>query len=128
MFVGFLSTLSCESSVLILSLVTWDRFISVTQPLARKQPSKKTASLTLLLLWIIASLVAAIPTLDFTRGYFKDFYNNNGVCLALHIHDPFQEVSFITYKLIRLELHTLIFLFFLSNEHQTKINAHITIQ
>ncbi|XP_074041551.1 leucine-rich repeat-containing G protein-coupled receptor 4 isoform X2 [Leptinotarsa decemlineata] len=87
---GFLSTLSCESSVLILSLVTWDRFISVTQPLARKQPSRKTAAITLILLWCFATLVALIPLSNLTRDYFGDeFYGNNGVCLSLHIHEPF---------------------------------------
>ncbi|VEN63133.1 unnamed protein product [Callosobruchus maculatus] len=87
---GFLSTLSCESSVLILSLVTWDRFVSVTQPLARKQPSPKTAAATLLLLWCIATLVAFAPITPLGSDYFGDeFYGNNGVCLSLHIHEPY---------------------------------------
>ncbi|KAI4464560.1 glycoprotein hormone receptor [Holotrichia oblita] len=89
---GFLSTLSYQSSVLIISLVTWERFISVTQPLARKQPSKKTASITLICLWIITTIVAAVPLLDLGNEYFKDFYNGNGVCLALLIQDPFHEI------------------------------------
>nr|CAH7712264.1 unnamed protein product [Callosobruchus chinensis] len=87
---GFLSTLSCESSVLILSLVTWDRFVSVTQPLARKQPSPKTAAATLLLLWCLATLVAFAPITPLGSDYFGDeFYGNNGVCLSLHIHEPY---------------------------------------
>ncbi|XP_044260408.1 relaxin receptor 2 [Tribolium madens] len=86
-FCGFLSTLSCESSVLILTLVTWDRFVSVTQPLARKQPSPKTAAFTLIVLWSIAAAVALAPL---SEGYFGDeFYGNNGVCLPLHIHEPY---------------------------------------
>ncbi|KAJ8926276.1 hypothetical protein NQ314_021368 [Rhamnusium bicolor] len=80
---SFLSTLSCESSVLILSLVTWDRFISVTQPLARKQPSPKTAALTLLVLWCIAAIVSLAPLSHITKDYFGDeFYGSNGVCLS----------------------------------------------
>ncbi|XP_060534000.1 relaxin receptor 2 isoform X2 [Cylas formicarius] len=87
---GFLSTLSCESSVLILALVTWDRFISVTQPLARKQPSPRAAALTLLALWSVAVLIAIFPIGGFARAYFGDeFYGNNGVCLSLHIHEPY---------------------------------------
>ncbi|KAJ8982600.1 hypothetical protein NQ317_005072 [Molorchus minor] len=87
---GFLSTLSCESSVLILALVTWDRFISVTQPLARKQPSPKTAVLALVVLWSVAALVSLAPLSYFTRAYFgDDFYGSNGVCLSLHIHEPY---------------------------------------
>ncbi|KAF2879524.1 hypothetical protein ILUMI_26646, partial [Ignelater luminosus] len=89
---GFLSTLSCESSVLILSLVTWDRFISVTQPLARKQPSAKAAFLTLVILWLIAITVALAPLSSAAEPYFGDeFYGSNGVCLSLHIHDPYDK-------------------------------------
>uniref|UniRef100_A0A6P7GA42 Relaxin receptor 2-like n=1 Tax=Diabrotica virgifera virgifera TaxID=50390 RepID=A0A6P7GA42_DIAVI len=90
---GFLSTLSCESSVLILTLVTWDRFVSVTQPLLRKQPSKKIAAITLITLWSFATIVSLIPLSDFTSSYFGDeFYGNNGVCLSLHIHEPYSMV------------------------------------
>lgn len=94
---GFISTLSCESSVLILSLVTWDRFVSVTQPLARKQLSKKTATATLLSLWFAATLVALLPITHFASDYFGDeFYGNNGVCLSLHIHEPYAKVCLLT--------------------------------
>lgn len=79
--------------MLILSLVTWDRFISVTQPLARKQPSAKAAFFTLLFLWMIAVVVAAAPLFDLVESYFGDeFYGSNGVCLSLHIHDPYDKV------------------------------------
>ncbi|XP_017771648.1 PREDICTED: relaxin receptor 2-like isoform X2 [Nicrophorus vespilloides] len=87
---GFLNTLSCESSVLILSLVTWDRFVSVTQPLARKQPSPRAASFTLIFLWTLAAIVATIPLTSVGEEYFgNDFYGSNGVCLPLYIHNPF---------------------------------------
>lgn len=63
----------------------------MTQPLARKQPSPKTAALTLVVLWSVAALVALAPL---AKGYFGDeFYGNNGVCLPLHIHDPYAMVS-----------------------------------
>nr|XP_022907061.1 G-protein coupled receptor GRL101-like [Onthophagus taurus] len=88
---GFLSTLSSVSSVFILSLVTWDRFISITKPLARKQVSAKTATLQLLILWFIAGLIAFLPLSKIDPDYFKDFYNTNGVCLPLHVHEPFQQ-------------------------------------
>lgn len=96
---GFLSTLSCESSVLILTLVTWDRFISVTQPLVRKQPSKKVAVITLITLWSFSTVISLAPLSDITRGYFGDeFYGNNGVCLSLHIHEPYAMVRLLFSK------------------------------
>lgn len=73
--------------------MTWDRFVSVTQPLARRQPSARTAALTLLMLWSFASLVAFAPLSEVTGEYFGDeFYGSNGVCLSLHIHDPYAKV------------------------------------
>lgn len=79
--------------MLILSLVTWDRFVSVTQPLARRQPSAKAAVAALLLLWGAAAGTAAAPLLDVADAYFGDeFYGSNGVCLSLHIHEPYAMV------------------------------------
>uniref|UniRef100_A0A1B0D8I8 G-protein coupled receptors family 1 profile domain-containing protein n=1 Tax=Phlebotomus papatasi TaxID=29031 RepID=A0A1B0D8I8_PHLPP len=37
---GFLSTLSCLSSTLFLTLITWDRLVSVTRPLLPRPPSR----------------------------------------------------------------------------------------
>ncbi|XP_063709223.1 relaxin receptor 2-like [Culicoides brevitarsis] len=85
---GFLSTLSCQSSTLLLTLVTWDRLISVIRPLKPRPPSKTRAVARLTILWTISSTTAILPLTGIP--YFGDyFYGNNGVCLSLHIHDPY---------------------------------------
>uniref|UniRef100_A0A336KL88 CSON012960 protein n=1 Tax=Culicoides sonorensis TaxID=179676 RepID=A0A336KL88_CULSO len=85
---GFLSTLSCQSSTLLLTLVTWDRLISVIRPLKPRPPSKARAMTRLTILWSISSTAALLPLMGIP--YFGDyFYGNNGVCLSLHIHDPY---------------------------------------
>jgi hypothetical protein len=39
-------------------------------------------------------LAAGVALAPFSKGYFGDeFYGNNGVCLPLHIHDPYAMVS-----------------------------------
>ncbi|KAH8374149.1 hypothetical protein KR200_000662, partial [Drosophila serrata] len=87
-FAGFLSTFSCQSSTLLLTLVTWDRLMSVTRPLKPRDTEKFRIVLRLLLLWGISFGLAAAPLL--TNPYFgSHFYGNNGVCLSLHIHDPY---------------------------------------
>ncbi|XP_055710983.1 relaxin receptor 2 isoform X2 [Phlebotomus papatasi] len=84
---GFLSTLSCLSSTLFLTLITWDRLVSVTRPLLPRPPSRARAIVRLGLLWLTAITLAAAPL--FGIDYFgKNFYGSNGVCLSLHIHIP----------------------------------------
>ncbi|XP_021924752.1 relaxin receptor 2-like [Zootermopsis nevadensis] len=89
---GFLSTLSCEASVLILTLITSDRLASVTRPFDRRQPSLCRATLLVLVLWLLAAVVAALPLCVETVDYFGvEFYGGNGVCLPLHVQDPFAD-------------------------------------
>lgn len=91
---GFLSTLSSESSVLILALITRDRLISITKPLSHQQPTRRQASLHLILLWTTALTIASVPLMG--GEYFgPEFYTSNGVCLPLHIHNPYTEVRHV---------------------------------
>nr|XP_042904167.1 relaxin receptor 2 isoform X2 [Parasteatoda tepidariorum] len=85
---GFLSTLSSESSVLILTIITIDRYTSILYPLSLKRRTIASASAAMGSVWSLAILLSALPLLDI--GYYGDeFYGNNGVCLPLQIHDPF---------------------------------------
>ena len=91
---GFLSTLSCEASVLILMLITSDRLVSVTRPFDRRQPSLRRATMLVAVLWLFAAVVAALPLCVETVDYFgEEFYGGNGVCLPLHLQKPFADVS-----------------------------------
>uniref|UniRef100_A0A182SDQ5 G-protein coupled receptors family 1 profile domain-containing protein n=1 Tax=Anopheles maculatus TaxID=74869 RepID=A0A182SDQ5_9DIPT len=87
-FSGFLSTLSCQSSTLLLTLVTWDRLVSVTRPLYQRSSSKTRVILRLAVLWGVATAAAVAP-LSATEYFGPHFYGSNGVCLSVHIHDPY---------------------------------------
>uniref|UniRef100_A0A7G3AZ36 Putative relaxin receptor 2 n=1 Tax=Lutzomyia longipalpis TaxID=7200 RepID=A0A7G3AZ36_LUTLO len=87
---GFLSTLSCQSSTLLLTLVTWDRLVSVTRPLLPRPPSRARAIIRLGLLWLTAITLAAAP-LSRVNYFGENFYGSNGVCLSLHIHIPYDK-------------------------------------
>ena len=80
---GFLSTFSCEFSVLTLTVITLDRLISITFPLRFKRMTMKDARIILSLLWIASIILAGIPLLQV--DYFFHYYARSGVCLALHI-------------------------------------------
>lgn len=52
----------------------------------------------LLLLWSISFVLAAAPLFPF--DYFgRHFYGTNGVCLSLHIHDPYAKVSVLVVQM-----------------------------
>ncbi|RWS10186.1 relaxin receptor 1-like protein [Dinothrombium tinctorium] len=87
---GFLSTLSCEASVLIVTIITLDRYFSIVRPLMVRKRSKKFAWTLLSFVWFAAFVFSFLPLLPI--AYFGDeYYGSNGVCIPFHIHNPFSE-------------------------------------
>lgn len=109
---GFLSTVSSESSVLILTIITTDRYLSIIHPLSVKKRTISSAAMAMALSWAIAIVLSALPILDL--GYYGDeFYGNNGVCLPLHIHDPFgQAWEYSTFLFCGVNFIAFLFIFF----------------
>ncbi|XP_053951996.1 relaxin receptor 2 isoform X2 [Anastrepha ludens] len=119
-FSGFLSTFSCQSSTLLLTLVTWDRLMSVTRPLKPRDSGKTRIVFRLVLLWGMSFVLAALPFLPI-QYFGGHFYGTNGVCLSLHIHDPFTkgwEYSALLFILINT-----ISLIFISNSYIRMLQA-----
>lgn len=85
---GSLSTLSSEASVFILTVITVDRYLSVSYPFSLKKRTKTFAVGCMIFVWSSALFLATLPLLD-TELFGDEFYGNNGVCLALQIHDPY---------------------------------------
>ncbi|XP_035704191.1 relaxin receptor 2 isoform X2 [Folsomia candida] len=100
---GMLSTLSSEASVLILFLITLDRYLSIVRPFAEKNSSMNVAYSICGSLWLCSFILAATPLLGPFSSYFDGFYASNGLCLPLHIHNPYDsgwEYSFFLFVLI----------------------------
>lgn len=87
---GLLSTISSESSVFILTIITIDRYLSVLYPFSLKRRTKSFAILLMILVWLVTIILALLPLLD-TNLFGDEFYSSNGVCLALQIHDPYSK-------------------------------------
>jgi hypothetical protein len=82
-FAGGLAILSIESSVLILTLITFDRFKSIK---FMKGYNAKKAIYSCITVWIGSITVAVIPILPVRelQNYFgESFYSVSGVCLTL---------------------------------------------
>ncbi|GAB6027654.1 Relaxin insulin-like peptide receptor [Chamberlinius hualienensis] len=87
-FSGFLSTLSSEASVFTLTVITYDRYFSISRPLSLQRRTRKYATVCTVSLWSVALIISSLPLFPIPY-YGTEFYGNNGVCLPLHIHEPF---------------------------------------
>ncbi|XP_071505926.1 uncharacterized protein [Diadema antillarum] len=87
---GLLSLLSSEMSVLTLTVITSDRFISIVHPFKFRQRHLAHAVSLMVAFWLAAMLIAILPVLH--RPYFGEFfYGGNGVCLPLQFDRPFDD-------------------------------------
>ena len=88
-FVGAVSMLSSEVSVLILTLITLDRFVCIVFPLSFRRIHRKGANIIMCLVWGFGLLISVIPT--FGLDYFYDekrstgYYGRSAVCLPLQL-------------------------------------------
>lgn len=82
-FSGFVSTISSEASVFILTIMTVDRYVTIVHPFRHIGLSVRGAYVTLFLTWLIAFILAGIPLSGIQ--YFNEFYARSGVCLPLHL-------------------------------------------
>lgn len=81
---GFLSTVSSESSIFTLVLITADRLICISFPFSMVRFGLKRTYQLIAAAWATAVAIAALPLV--IQPYFQgEFYARSGVCLALHI-------------------------------------------
>ena len=80
---GFLSLLSSEVSAAIICLITVDRFLVVQFPLSRLHFQRLSAQAGCLVLWIMGTVLAAVPLLPATSSWH--FYSQTGICIPLPV-------------------------------------------
>ncbi|XP_041452478.1 G-protein coupled receptor GRL101-like [Lytechinus variegatus] len=78
---GFLSVLSSEASVFLLTLITADRFISIVFPFSQHRLSTTSARLALIVIWIVAISLSLIGVL--LNNVIPDAYGLSDVCVGL---------------------------------------------
>ncbi|KAI1286731.1 Relaxin receptor 1 [Halotydeus destructor] len=86
-FIGFLAMLSSELSVLIVTLITIERYRCITANFRVVTPP--SAKINLIAAWMLSSLMAAYPLLHWSTTGHNVFYGSSGLCFPLHIDDPF---------------------------------------
>eukprot|EP00057_Strongylocentrotus_purpuratus_P018615 XP_011673089.1 PREDICTED: G-protein coupled receptor GRL101-like [Strongylocentrotus purpuratus] len=79
---GILANLSSEVSVLILTIISLDRFLCIAFPFSQKRLGRKSVRITAAVIWSACLIYSLIPALPIP--YFGErFYGRSGVCLAL---------------------------------------------
>ncbi|XP_006892846.1 PREDICTED: relaxin receptor 1 [Elephantulus edwardii] len=83
--VGSLAILSSEVSVLLLTFLSLEKYISIVYPFKCLRPRKHRTVMFLILIWTTGFIVAFIPLSN--KEFFKNYYGTNGVCFPLHSED-----------------------------------------
>ncbi|XP_078341994.1 uncharacterized protein LOC111105682 isoform X2 [Crassostrea virginica] len=81
-FAGMLATISSETSVFLLCLITMDRLIAVKFPFGQFRFTRGKALVCVGVVWGVTLMLAVIPLIS--GSYFQgEFYSRSVVCLAL---------------------------------------------
>ena len=91
-FCGFLALLSSELSVLVLTLITVERYRCITANF--RVVTTASARWTLLAVWIAALAISFFPLVYWPSD--SSYFGSSGVCFPLHIDEPFGRGSFRT--------------------------------
>ncbi|KAL1131882.1 hypothetical protein AAG570_011493 [Ranatra chinensis] len=85
---GMIAMVSSEASVLILLLISAERFLLIASPLKHHSSlSLKAALGSVLSIWLFTVVVAIIPVVHWRHTV--RFYGSNGLCFPLHIDEPY---------------------------------------
>jgi len=84
---GIIAVTSFKVSLLILTTLSVTCFISVTLPHLPHHITIRRGIVILTVVWLTGLALAVVPVTS--PWLFGDFYGGNGVCLPLHIHDPY---------------------------------------
>ena len=82
-FSGFVSIVSSEASVFILTIMTVDRYVTIVHPMKHIGLDVRGTYVVLFLTWLSAFVLAGVPLTGI--DYFKEFYARSGVCLPLQL-------------------------------------------
>ena len=88
---GALSMLSSEVSVVMLTLITFDRLVCVVFPFSNARLTSRKAYVSCAVIWIFGIVISCLPVVGL--GYFSDgrneagFFGRSAVCLPLQLSE-----------------------------------------
>ena len=81
-FAGVLSTMSSESSIMFMCLITLDRILVIKFPFGQVRFQALSALISVGICWITVVILSVVPII-FSNYFQNEFYSKSGVCIAL---------------------------------------------
>jgi len=81
-----LAVTTSEVSLLLLTFMSVERFVSISQPFGERTLSFRAAVISIALIWATGSALALVPVLYWNE--MGSHHGSNGLCFPLHIHEP----------------------------------------
>ena len=96
---GAIAISSSEASVVLVTLISIDRFIRIKYPTTTRKLQPRSTYITLVFVWIFVCVVALVPSI--LSGKNPNFYDHSHVCIGLPLARKIThttESSYIKYK------------------------------
>ena len=89
---GLLAMLSSEVSLLILTVISLERYLIITHPYKLWKLTAKNAFCVMACIWAVGLSIAVFPMLVMGKQnlYPNVFYGSNGLCFPLHLRYPYE--------------------------------------
>ncbi|XP_045028948.1 LOW QUALITY PROTEIN: relaxin receptor 2 [Daphnia magna] len=81
-----LAVSTSEVSLLLLTFMSVERFVSISQPFGERTLNFRAAFISTALIWLVGGALALIPVLYWSE--MGSHHGSNGLCFPLHIHEP----------------------------------------
>lgn len=79
--VGSLAMLSSEVSVLLLTYMTLEKYLSIVFPFSYRRAGRKQTASVLAAIWLLGLSLSIVPLC--CKEFFGNYYGRNGVCFPL---------------------------------------------
>ncbi len=89
---GMMAMLSSEVSLLILTVISLERYLIIAHPYKAWRLTTRSAILVMACVWATGLAITGCPLLVMGKPFIfpNIFYGNNGLCFPLHIHHPYE--------------------------------------
>lgn len=86
---GILSMISSEVSILILTFMSIERFLLISDPFGHHRLTTKNVLMSLYVIWLFGVSIAVLPVILFHSSTMFYGVHNGGTCFPLFIHEKY---------------------------------------